>query len=102
VREAFYEIRTFAGARLSIATVWSELAVCYLGLDDDKKALELFRKAERVNRESGFIHNYRVVLANIGNVYLHRRDYFSAISYYQRALTLAREIQDQVLIKKWT
>lgn len=32
-------------ARLSVATVWGELAVCYLGLGDDEKALELFQKA---------------------------------------------------------
>ncbi len=91
-----------AGARLSIAMVWSELAVCYLGLGDDEKAMELFRKAERVNYEAGVVHNYQVVLANIGNVYLHRRDHFTAISYYQRALALAREIKDPVSIKKWT
>ncbi len=81
--------------------VWGELAVCYLGLGDDEKAMELFRKAERVNHEAGVVHNYQVVLANIGNVYLHRRDHFTAISYYQRALALAREIKDPVSIKKW-
>lgn len=91
-----------AGARLSIAMVWSELAVCYLSLGDDEKAMELFRKAERVNYEAGVVHNYQVVLANIGNVYLHRRDYFTAIRYYQRALSLAREIKDPVSVKKWT
>jgi tetratricopeptide (TPR) repeat protein len=91
-----------AGARLRIAMVWSELAVCHLGLGDDEKAMELFRKAERVNYEAGVIHNYQVVLANIGNVYLHRRDHFTAISYYQRALALAREMKDPVSIKKWT
>jgi hypothetical protein len=31
------------GVRLSIAMVWSELAVCYLGLGDDAGAMELFR-----------------------------------------------------------
>src|SRR5712671_5235228 len=91
-----------AGARLSIAIVWSELAVCYLGLGEDEKAMELFRQAERVNYEAGVVHNYQVVLANIGNVYLHRRDHFTAISYYQRALALARAIKDPVSIKKWT
>lgn len=90
-----------APARLSIAMVWSELAVCYLGVGDDEKALELFRKAECVNRELGYIHNYQVVLANIGNVYLYRRDHFTAISNYRRALALAREIKDPVSIKKW-
>jgi len=91
-----------ADARLAMATVWSELAVCYLGLGDDIKAMELLRKAELVNRESGSVHNYQVILAVIGNVYLHRRDYFTAISYYQSALAIAREIKDPVSTKKWT
>jgi tetratricopeptide (TPR) repeat protein len=96
------EIFENAGAILSVAMVWSELAVCHLGLVDDEKAMELFRGAERVNHEAGVVHYYQLVLANIGNVYLHRRDHFTAISYYQRALALAREIKDPVSIKKWT
>jgi tetratricopeptide (TPR) repeat protein len=96
------EIFEAAGARLDIAMVWSEQAVCHLGLGDDTKAMELFRKAEKVNYEAGFVHNYQVVLANIGNVYLHRRDHFTAISYYRRALALARRIQDPVSIRRWT
>jgi tetratricopeptide (TPR) repeat protein len=91
-----------AGARLSIATVWSEMAVCYLGTGQDEKVMELFRQAELVNSESGAVYNYQVVLGNIGNVYLHRRDHFTAISYYRRALVLAHEIKDPVSIKKWT
>ena len=91
-----------AESPLDVATVWSELAVCYLGLEDDDKAMTLFRKAEKVNCEAGFVHNYQVVLANIGNVYLHRKEYLTAISYYRWALALAREIKDPVSIKKWT
>ena len=91
-----------ADSPLDIAMVWSELAVCYLGLGNDQRALELFQKTEKVNRECGAAHNYQVALANIGNVYLHRHEYFTAVSYYQRALTLAREIKDPVSIKKWT
>jgi tetratricopeptide (TPR) repeat protein len=91
-----------ARARLAIAMVWSELAVCHLGLGEDEKAMELLRNAERVNYEAGFVHNYQVVLANIGNVYLHRGDHLTAIAYYRRALALAREIKDPVSIRKWT
>lgn len=68
-----------AEAPLAVAMVWGELAVCYLGLGDDERAMGLFRKAERVNGDAGSMHNYQVVLANIGNVYLHRRDYITAI-----------------------
>lgn len=45
--------------------------------------------------------NYQVCLANIGNVYLYRREFLTAISYYQRALELARELGDQLSIGKW-
>lgn len=89
-------------ARLSVATVWSELAVCHLGLGDDSKALELLEEAARRDSEAGSIHNYQVSIANIGNVHAHRGDYLTAILYYQQALTLAREIQDTLSIRKWT
>lgn len=96
--EAFEE----AGARIEIAMVWSEMAVCYLGLGDDERAMRLLRDAERVNHDAGFVHNYQVVPANIGNVYLHRGDHFTAISYYRQALDSARDIKDPVSVKKWT
>ncbi len=62
-----------ANAPLAIAMVWSELAGCHLGLGDDGKAMELFRRAERVTYECGAVHNHQVILANIGNVYLQPR-----------------------------
>jgi tetratricopeptide (TPR) repeat protein len=91
-----------AGARLLVAIVWSEMAVCHLGLGDDRKSLELLENALRVQREAGTVQNYLVALANIGNVYLHRGDYLTAIAYYRRALELAREIKDPVSIQKWS
>jgi tetratricopeptide (TPR) repeat protein len=90
------------GARLSIAMLWGELGVCYLGWGDDREAFDLFQRSAEVERDLGAIHNYQVSLASIGNVYLHRGDHFMAISYYQRAIALAREIKDPVSIKKWT
>jgi tetratricopeptide (TPR) repeat protein len=50
---------------LSVATVWSELAVCYLGMGDDQKAVELFRRCEQVDYEAGLMHGYQIDLANI-------------------------------------
>jgi tetratricopeptide (TPR) repeat protein len=91
-----------AGARTSMAIVWSELAVCHLGLGDDEKSLELLENALAVQEEAGRAQNYLVALANIGNVYLHRKDYLRAIDYYRKALALAREIKDPVSIQKWS
>ena len=91
-----------ANAELSIALVWGELAVCQLGLGNDQLSLASLRKAETAQLKAGTVANYQLVLANIGNVYLYRRDYATAISYYQRALAIAREIKDPVSIRKWT
>jgi tetratricopeptide (TPR) repeat protein len=87
---------------LSMALVWSEMAVCHLGLGDDRQSLDLLRRAEAVQHENGTVANYQIVLGNIGNVYLYRKDYPTSISYYQRALTIAHEIKDPVSIHKWT
>jgi tetratricopeptide (TPR) repeat protein len=81
--------------------VWGELGVCCLGLGDDDEALNLFMSAAGVERNSGAVHNYQVSLASIGNVYLHRGDYLTAISYYEQALALARNIKDPVSTRKW-
>lgn len=83
------------------AILWCELANCYLHTEESEKALEFFRKAERVFLESGATPNYQVCLANIGNFYHYRREFLKAISYYQRALGLARELGDQFSIGKW-
>jgi tetratricopeptide (TPR) repeat protein len=91
-----------ADVELSKALVWGELAVCELGLGRDQQSLELLRKAEAVQENAGTVANYQIVLGNIGNVYLYRKEYPTAISYYRHALTIAREIQDPVSIHKWT
>lgn len=83
------------------AILWCELANCYLHTEESEKALEFFHKAERVFLESGAMPNYQVCLANIGNVYHRRGEFLAAISYYQRALKLARELGDQLSIGKW-
>lgn len=90
------------GAELAMAIIWSELAVCHLGLGNDQLSLELLKKAEAVQHSARTIANYQVVLANIGNVYMYRKDYPTAIDHYRRALAIAREIKDPVSIRKWT
>jgi tetratricopeptide (TPR) repeat protein len=100
--EESLSIFELAGARTSMAIVWSELAVCHLGLGDDKKSLELLERALAIQEEAGRVQNYLVALANIGNIYLHRGDHLRAISYYREALALAREIKDPISIRKWS
>lgn len=89
-------------AQLSTAVVWSELAVCHLGMGNDQLSLDLLKKAELVQQKAGTVANYQVVIANIGNVYMYRGDYTAAIDHYRRALSIAQEIKDPVSIRKWT
>lgn len=91
-----------AKALALIAVVWSELAVCHLGLGNDQKSLELLENALQIHRRSGRLQNYLVVLANIGNVYFQRNDFLRAIDYYRHALDIARQIKDPVSIQKWS
>lgn len=72
-----------------------------LHTEETEKALEFFHKAERVFLESGPVPNYQVCLANTGNVYHYRREFLKAISYYQRAFELARQLSDDLSIGKW-
>ena len=80
-----------ASARLVVAMVWSEQAVCHLGLGDDKKAKSFCRKAERVVKENCSTHNYQVIIASIGNIYLHRRDYFTTRYQSKSGPTISTE-----------
>lgn len=100
--EKAYKINEEQGVWYQTARLSSELAVCYLGLGDPDKSLEFFQRAERVMLQIGAIPNYQVCVANIGNVYLYRGEYGTAIEHYQRALAMAREIKDPVSIGKWT
>ena len=80
----------------------SEVALCYLGLDDPSTALNLLQDAALASFECGAIHLHQVILGDIGNVFLYQREYWTAISYYQRALDLAKEMKDPVKIANWT
>lgn len=89
-------------AKYAIARLWSEIAVCELGLGHPAEALKLFQDAERVNLELGALPNYQVCVANIGNVFYETGDYLKAIAHYECALKIAREIKDPVSVSKWS
>lgn len=80
-----------AGARVLAATMHSELGWCYYNLNDDDKALELFRLSETVFLEVGAL----------GNIFVRREEYPTAITYFQRALELATKNEDRISMMKW-
>jgi tetratricopeptide (TPR) repeat protein len=57
------------GWQLHMSAIYSELGVCYFGLENLAKSLELLLKAEQIDRETGSRTGLQIVLANIGNVY---------------------------------
>jgi tetratricopeptide (TPR) repeat protein len=89
------------GAGFYIATVGGELGTCYLHLHETGRALDLLEESAAVFQANGSMSNYQVSLADIGGVYLARGEYLKAISYYQRALELARQLDDQLSVSKW-
>lgn len=81
---------------------FGDMAVCFLGMGDDTKSLELLEDVLSFYAEAGWVHNYQATIANIGNVYRYRGDYLRAIEYYRCAVEYAQEIKDPVSIRKWS
>ena len=88
-------------ARFYCAIVQGELGTCYTYLGQTDKALELLERTAAIFQANGALAHYQVSLADIGNVYLYRREFLTAISYYQQALDLARQLGDQLSVAKW-
>lgn len=88
-------------AELYVAMIRSELGCCHLELGDHERALQLFEEAARVDLAAGALRGYEINLANIGNVYLLRGEYPKAISHYQQAVAIARELSDWISTAKW-
>jgi tetratricopeptide (TPR) repeat protein len=84
-----------------VAIAQGELGACYLNLGETEKALQLLESTAEIFLAKGSLSNYQVSLADIGGVYLRRREFLTAISYYQRALELARKLGDQLSVSKW-
>lgn len=89
------------GAGFYSATVGGELGTCYLHLGETAKALELLEGSAAAFQANGSMSNYQVSLADIGGVYFARGQYVKAISYYQRAMELARQLGDRLSVSKW-
>jgi tetratricopeptide (TPR) repeat protein len=73
--------------------IMGEMGACYLGLEEHGRSLELHFAIDRLLSKSGARRSHTVNLSDIGNVYLQKGDYTTAISYYGRALAMAREIE---------
>ena len=77
------------------------MGTCYLHLGETANALELLEESAAAFQANGSLSSYQVSLADIGNLYFVRIEYVKAISYYQRALELARQLGDRLSVSKW-
>jgi tetratricopeptide (TPR) repeat protein len=100
--ETAADIIRSAGSEFQLAMNRGELGVCYLGIHEPDRALEVFHAVNAILIPLGALHAYQVNLADIGNVYLYKQDYLTAISYYQTALKIAQEIKAAASIEKWS
>lgn len=80
----------------------ADIAVCWLDLGDAEKSLEMREQLLPFFARIGWVHNYQVTIANIGNVYRIKGDYLRAIEYYRCAVEYAEAIRDPVSIQKWS
>ena len=82
-------LRREIGDRVGIATTLVNLAVLtHESLHRPDAALPLLREALQIQRDTGNQNDEALVLNNIGNVYLTKRDYAEAQTYFERALEL--------------
>lgn len=79
-----------------------EAGICYLGLGDPDRALQIHIAAGKALADLGARHAYQVNLADMGNVYLQKGEYATAIWHYQRALAIAKEINAPASVEKWS
>ncbi len=82
--------------------IMGEMGVCYLGAGDPERSLEMHLQVDRLLSESGARRGHPMNLSDIGNVYLQKGDYGTAIAYYQRALAIAKEIEFAACIESCT
>jgi CHAT domain-containing protein len=89
------------GFRRFTAITQHNLGICYKRLGDYDKALQLLSQAEGVQAEMGDVVSQEKCLGDIGNIHLMRGDPGTAISYYRKALALARQLQAPDDVALW-
>ena len=89
------------GLPIDAMRVQSDEGCCYLGLGELDKAMEIFSEALRSSEITGALAALHIDHANVGCVHLQRGEYEHALCHFQKALEIARKLEDQISMGKW-
>jgi tetratricopeptide (TPR) repeat protein len=89
------------GASFYASSMGGEVGCCHFVLHEDDKAQQYFSAALEASERAGALPRYHIDLANMGCLHLRRGECAAAISHFQRALDIARELGDLISTSKW-
>lgn len=81
-------------AKSSVARILGNVSWNYVETGDDDRALASFLEAEKASAQLGASRDQLVWLISIGRVYLNESNLSSAEDYFKRALTLAKQLNN--------
>jgi CHAT domain-containing protein/tetratricopeptide (TPR) repeat protein len=85
----------------SLQKALGNLALCYLGLGDADRALDLFQRAEPLALAAGQQHDAMIWLGQSGNIFFERGDFFTAADRFRRALALSESLGGTGFTPNW-
>jgi tetratricopeptide (TPR) repeat protein len=83
------------------ARLLSNLGYCYIQLGQPEKAAELFEAAQKLARETGVLVDGTMGLGRLGEWFAGQGQYSTALTYYQRAVDIAKQSHSQYWLAKW-
>ena len=101
---SFEQLRDVAGPLQSksfAARLLNNLGYCYLQLGLPERAAPLFEQAQKLAEQTGALTDEQIALGHSGDMFNGQGQYSRALSYYQRALDVARKSHDQRWVVKW-
>lgn len=83
------------------ARLLNNLGYCYIQLGQPDKAAPLFDAAQKLASETGVLLDVTMGLGRMGEWFAGQGQYSTALSYYRRAVDVARQSHSQYWLAKW-
>lgn len=97
----FERVRRHDPSPGSLQKALGNLALCYLGLGDADRALDLFQRAEPLALAAGQQYDAMIWLGQSGNIFFDRRDFSTAADRFRRALALSESLGGTGFTPNW-